>query len=349
METLENIKSYLITKFKTSNNIAVIPINNTKYQIALGFYVNESLDKLNSDILEYINLNDIELEIIYDVKQHAVQRDVATIGNIKNIIAIASGKGGVGKSTVTTNLAVSLAKKGARVGILDADIYGPSQPMLLNAKNNPTTTDKKKIIPLENYNVKMMSIGNLIDPDSAIIWRGPMVSGGLMQLLHDTDWGSLDYLFIDLPPGTGDIQLTMTKKIPITGSVIVTTPQDLSLIDAKRAVSMFKKVDINVIGLVQNMTTHTCAQCGYEEAIFGMLTDHEIKQRLGIDLLGELPLDLSIRIASDKGNPLAISDNNIAKKYQSIACKLSYKISNSKIASQIDNKLKNMSIKVEHS
>ncbi|WP_116963226.1 iron-sulfur cluster carrier protein ApbC [Fastidiosibacter lacustris] len=284
-----------------------------------------------AQLSDYLYNNNViesfEFEIRPNIITHKVQQGLKPIKGIKNIIAIASGKGGVGKSTTTANLAISLMNMGASVGILDADIYGPSQPLIMGNYSNPITNDKKKIEPLVCHGVKMISVGNLIDQDSAIIWRGPMVSGALMQLLNDTNWGELDYLFIDLPPGTGDIQLTMSKKIPLTAVVIVTTPQDLSLIDAKRAVAMFNKLDIHVAGIVENMSIHICQNCGTQSPIFGQLAADKLAQQFNISVLGELPLDIGIREDVDSGKPSAINrDSRIAKAYSDIALKLAVDI-----------------------
>ena len=268
-----------------------------------------------------------------------VQDGQKLIPNIKNIILVASGKGGVGKSTVTSNLAVSFAKMGAKVGVLDADIYGPSQPTLFDLKENPNTTDKKKIIPLERYGVKMISIGNLIDPESAVIWRGPIVSRALMQLLNDTDWGDLDYLFLDLPPGTGDIQLTISKNMPVTGAVIVTTPQDLSLIDARRAVAMFVKVKIKTLGVVENMSYYICPKCGNSEHIFGEDGAHLLCGKNEIEFLGNLPLHKSIRENADNGKPYVSleKNDNINNSYMSVAENLLHEIEKLPKASSLDS------------
>lgn len=268
-----------------------------------------------------------------------VQDGQKNMPNIKNIILIASGKGGVGKSTVTSNLAVAFANMGAKVGVLDADIYGPSQPTLFDLKENPNTTDKKKIIPLERYGVKMISIGNLIDPESAVIWRGPIVSRALMQLLNDTDWGNLDYLFLDLPPGTGDIQLTISKNMPVTGAVIVTTPQDLSLIDARRALAMFEKVKIKTLGVVENMSYYTCPKCGNSEHIFGEDGAHLLCGKNNIEFLGNLPLHKDIRENSDNGKPYVSLEktDNINDSYMNIAENLLNEIEKLPKASSLDS------------
>ncbi|AJC49090.1 Mrp/NBP35 family ATP-binding protein [Allofrancisella guangzhouensis] len=276
---------------------------------------------------------------IENVEKKKVQAGQKLLPNIKNIILVASGKGGVGKSTVTTNLAVAFAKMGAQVGILDADIYGPSQPTLLNLKDNPKTTDKKKIIPLERYGVKMISIGNLIDPESAVIWRGPIVSRALMQLLNDTDWQDIDYLFLDLPPGTGDIQLTISKNMPVTGAVIVTTPQDLSLIDARRAIAMFEKVDIKTLGIVENMSYYICPKCGNSEHIFGEDGAHLLCGKNNIEFLGSLPLHKDIRENADLGKPYISlgKDDNITTSYLTVAENLLHEIQKLPKASSLDS------------
>ncbi|MFC4891690.1 Mrp/NBP35 family ATP-binding protein [Pseudofrancisella aestuarii] len=279
------------------------------------------------------------MKTIDKVFKRKVQEGQKLLPNIKNIILVASGKGGVGKSTVTTNLASAFSKMGAKVGILDADIYGPSQPTLLGLKDNPKTTDKKKIIPLENYGIKMISIGNLIDSDSAIIWRGPIVSRALMQLLNDTDWGELDYLFLDLPPGTGDIQLTISKNIPVTGVVIVTTPQDLSLIDAKRAIAMFDKVNIKTLGIVENMSYYICPKCGNSEHIFGEDGAFSLCGKYNVEFLGSLPLHKDIRLNSDNGKPYMTlgKDDTINDSYISVAENLLNEIDKLPKASSLDS------------
>lgn len=276
---------------------------------------------------------------IENTQKRKVQKGQKLFPNIKNIILVASGKGGVGKSTVTTNLAVSFAQMGAKVGILDADIYGPSQPTLLDLKQNPNTTDKKKIIPLENCGVKMISIGNLVDPESAVIWRGPIVSRALKQLLNDTDWGELDYLFLDLPPGTGDIQLTISKDIPVTGAVVVTTPQDLSLIDARRAVAMFEKVDIKTLGAVENMSFYICPKCGNTDHIFGEDGVHLLRGKNNIEFLGNLPLHKDIRENADNGKPYVSleKDDNINTSYTTVAENLLNEIEKLPKASSLDS------------
>jgi ATP-binding protein involved in chromosome partitioning len=254
---------------------------------------------------------------------HAVQPGLTRLPNIKNIIAVGSGKGGVGKSTVSTNLALALQKTGARVGILDADIYGPSQPLLLNLSGKPEF-DGQHLLPLTQYDLQVMSIGFLIENDAPAIWRGPMVTKALQQMLYDTKWDNLDVLIIDLPPGTGDIQLTMAQKIPVTGAIIVTTPQDLSLIDAQKALVMFQKVHIPVLGIIENMSTHRCSVCGHEEAIFGEAGAATMAKKFECEVLGQLPLDKKIRELSDAGMPIVFKEpeNSISKTYVEIAEKI---------------------------
>lgn len=243
---------------------------------------------------------------------------------IKHIIAVASGKGGVGKSTVAANLALALVKQGAKVGILDADIYGPSQPVMLGAKTLPEVLENQQIKPLILHGLQSMSIGYLVDQNAAMIWRGPMVSTALQQLFHNTAWENLDYLIIDLPPGTGDIQLTLVQKIPITSAVIVTTPQDLALADAKRAIMMFEKVRVPVLGVIENMSLHSCSQCGHQEAIFGQAGGENLASQFNIPFLGALPLNRSIREHADQGCPTVVAepDGTITQLYVEITKKM---------------------------
>ncbi len=263
-----------------------------------------------------------ELHVRSEIQSHTVQKNLKPLHNIKNIIAVASGKGGVGKSTTAVNLALALSVEGANVGMLDADIYGPSQPSMLGIKGQkPESKDGKTLEPIKSYGLQSMSIGFLVEEDTPMIWRGPMVTQALEQLLVDTNWRDLDYLVVDLPPGTGDVQLTLAQKIPVSGAVIVTTPQDIALLDARKGIKMFERVDVPILGVVENMSIHICSQCGYEEHIFGsgggelMARDHNIR------LLGCLPLDRSIREQADGGNPTVIadSDSRCARIYCEIA------------------------------
>ncbi len=259
---------------------------------------------------------------------HAVQQGLQTLPNVKNIIAVASGKGGVGKSTTAVNLALALAAEGAQVGILDADIYGPNQPQMLGVKTRPETVDKK-LEPIISHGLQSMSIGYLVDADTPMVWRGPMVTSALQQLLNDTRWHDLDYLIIDLPPGTGDIQLTLAQKIPVSGAVIVTTPQEIALQDVRKAIVMFQKVNVPILGVVENMSMHTCTQCGHTETIFGEGGGEQLAQQYNVELLGSLPLDKRIREQADGGKPTVVAepDHPISQIYRRIALRVAEKLS----------------------
>jgi ATP-binding protein involved in chromosome partitioning len=266
-------------------------------------------------------VDNVSANITTKVIAHAVQRGVQLMPNVKNIIAVASGKGGVGKSTTAANLALALAAEGARVGVLDADIYGPSQPMMLGIDRRPESEDGKTMEPLENHGIQVMSIGFLVNQDEAMIWRGPMATQALEQLLRQTNWHDLDYLIVDLPPGTGDIQLTLSQRVPMTGAVIVTTPQDIALIDARKAVTMFDKVGVPILGIVENMAVHICTHCGHAEHIFGEGGGRKYAQEKGIPYLGALPLDIHIRMQADTGKPTVVADpdSEAANIYRSVA------------------------------
>ncbi len=256
---------------------------------------------------EHTGASTVNVEFKVKIASHAVQGNVKRIPGIKNVIAIASGKGGVGKSTVATNVALALSAAGASVGMLDADIYGPSQPHMLGlAGEQPVSEDGKTMLPLEGQGLKVMSIGFLVNPDQPMIWRGPMVTSALNQLTHQTQWGELDYLIVDMPPGTGDIQLTLSQKVPVSGAVIVTTPQNIATLDARKGLAMFRKVSIPVLGVVENMSTHVCSACGHAEAIFGSGGAEKMVSDFDIPLLGQLPLDVGIRECSDSGVPIVI-------------------------------------------
>jgi ATP-binding protein involved in chromosome partitioning len=261
------------------------------------------------------------VSVSWRVYAHKVQGQLAPLPGVKNIIAVASGKGGVGKSTVAVNLALALAAEGATVGVLDADIYGPSQPRMLGLTGKPHSPDGKNIVPMRAHGLQAMSIGVLIEEETPMIWRGPMVTQALMQLLTDTRWEELDYLIIDLPPGTGDIQLTLSQKVPVSGAVIVTTPQDIALLDARKALKMFEKVQVPILGIVENMATHICSNCGHEEHIFGEGGGVRMAEQYSVPLLGALPLDIRIREQSDGGTPtvVAIPDSDLTARYRSIA------------------------------
>ena len=258
------------------------------------------------------------------VTSHAVQRGVKLVPGVKNIVAVASGKGGVGKSTTAVNLALALAAEGATVGVLDADIYGPSQPTMLGIHGRPESKDGKTLEPLEAYGVQAMSIGFLIDVDTPMVWRGPMVTQALEQLLKDTNWREVDYLVVDMPPGTGDIQLTLSQKVPVTGAVIVTTPQDIALLDARKGLKMFEKVGVPIVGIVENMAIHVCSKCGHAEHIFGEGGGERMCREYGVPFLGSLPLDIRIREQADSGRPTVVADPDgaVAQTYMAIARKV---------------------------
>ncbi len=263
------------------------------------------------------------------IAKHAVQKGVKILEGVKNIIAVASGKGGVGKSTTAVNLALALASEGATVGILDADIYGPSQPQMLGASTRPESKDGNSLEPVMSHGLQSMSIGYLIEEDTPMIWRGPMVTQALEQLLKDTCWKELDYLIIDLPPGTGDTQLTLSQKIPVSGAVIITTPQDIALLDARKGLKMFNKVNVPILGVIENMSIHICSNCGHEEHIFGEGGGLRMSEEEDVNFLGALPLDRSIREYADSGKPTMVSepDSRIAQSYREIALRVSAKLS----------------------
>ena len=271
----------------------------------------------------------LQVTVRSQITSHAAQRGVPLLPGVKNVIAVASGKGGVGKSTTAVNLALALQAEGARVGILDADIYGPSQPLMLGLQGQrPETPDGKSLQPIINYGIQTMSIGYLVDADQAMVWRGPMVSQALQQLLNDTRWDNLDYLVIDMPPGTGDIQLTLSQKVPVTGALIVTTPQDIALLDARKGVTMFQKVGVPILGMVENMAIHICSNCGHAEHIFGEGGAARMAADFGVEVLGSLPLDMGIRLAVDQGKPTVAADpdGGVAALYKDIARKLAVKV-----------------------
>ncbi|VEJ22261.1 iron-sulfur cluster carrier protein ApbC [Neisseria animaloris] len=280
------------------------PVSHIKQE--LGQRIQTALNGLAGDMAVHLSIDVL-------IGTHRVQPGVSTIKGVKNIIAVASGKGGVGKSTTTANLAVAMSRMGARVGVLDADLYGPSQPTMLGVADGKPDQKNKKLIPVTaESGVQVMSIGFLVDTDQAVVWRGPMLSQALQQLLFQSEWDDVDYLFIDLPPGTGDIQLTLSQKIPVTGSVVVTTPQDIALIDARKAVDMFQKVNIPIFGVLENMSVHICSKCGHAEAIFGSDGGKNLAEKLGVPLLGQLPLSLPVREAMDKGTAEQMQADNPA-------------------------------------
>ena len=270
----------------------------------------------------------VAANVYFKIVAHSVQRGLKLKSNVKNIIAVASGKGGVGKSTTAVNLALALAAEGAQVGILDADIYGPSQPMMMGISARPETLDGKTMEPLENHGLQVSSIGFMIDPDEPMVWRGPIVTQALQQLLDQTNWRDLDYLIVDMPPGTGDVQLTLSQKVPVTGAVIVTTPQDIALLDARKGLKMFEKVGIPILGIVENMSMHICSNCGHAEAIFGAGGGEKMCADFDVDFLGALPLTMAIREQADSGRPTVVAepDGQIAEIYKNIARKVAVKV-----------------------
>ena len=295
-------------------------------RIALGFPVGGYRSELTDALARHLAAAGIPaalaVELESDIRSHAVQRNLKPLEQIKNVVAVASGKGGVGKSTVAVNLALAWAAQGARVGVLDADIYGPSQPLMLGLEGQrPTMADGKHLLPLASHGVTAMSIGFLIDAEQPMVWRGPMVTQALTQLLSETQWGALDYLVVDMPPGTGDIQLTLAQRVPVAGAVIVTTPQDIALADARKGLKMFEKVAVPVLGVVENMSIYVCSNCGHAEHIFGAGGGARMAQQYGVKLLGELPLDARIREEADGGRPTvaAAPDSARARAYFEMA------------------------------
>ena len=270
----------------------------------------------------------VQIEPRLNVSSHAVQRGVQLLAGVKNIVAVASGKGGVGKSTTAANLALALAAEGASVGVLDADIYGPSMPMMMGLSGKPESADGKTMEPMVNYGLQVMSIGFLVPQDEAMIWRGPMATQALEQLLRQTHWQELDYLIVDMPPGTGDIALTLSQRVPMTGAVIVTTPQDIALLDAKKGIKMFEKVGVPILGLVENMAVHVCSQCGHMEHIFGADGGKKMAAAYAIDYLGALPLAMAIREQADSGCPTVVADpqGEVAGLYKALARKVAVAI-----------------------
>ena len=303
-------------------------------EIELGYPGRSQFDPVRREVIQALKAAgaaNATVTVRSRVVPHAAQRGVKLIPGIKNIVAVASGKGGVGKSTTAVNLALALAAEGASVGMLDADIYGPSQPTMLGISGRPESKDGKSLEPMEGHGLQAISIGFLIDVDTPMVWRGPMVTQALEQLLKDTRWRDLDYLVVDLPPGTGDIQLTLAQKVPVTGAVIVTTPQDIALIDARKGLKMFEKVGIPILGVIENMSTHICPKCGHESHIFGSGGAERMCKDYGTELLGALPLDMAIREQADSGKPTVVADpdGQVAQIYRRIARRAAVKIAES--------------------
>jgi ATP-binding protein involved in chromosome partitioning len=296
-----------------------------RIEVILGFPAAGIADALGADVGRQLAEQagiEADVRVSWDVRAHAVQGNLVPLAEVRNIIAVASGKGGVGKSTTAVNLALALQAEGARAGVLDADIYGPSQPQMLGvADQQPVSTDGKTFEPLEAHGLQAMSIGFLVGQEKPVIWRGPMVTQALNQLMFQTNWRDLDYLVVDLPPGTGDIQLTLTSKVPVSGAIVVTTPQDIALLDARRGLKMFEKVDVRILGVVENMSSYVCAECGHEESVFGSGGGETLSRESGMPLLGAMPLDIRIRREADGGEPTVIRepDSEIALRYREIA------------------------------
>jgi len=329
------IDPYLEKDLVTAGAIKDIKIEGdaVSVQVVLGFpafgYVEKLANELKSKIEAVDGVSSAEIEVRSEIVSHTVQGGMNPLEGIKNVIAVASGKGGVGKSTTAVNLALALQVEGAKVGILDADIYGPSIPRMLGIEGKPESIDGKSLEPMGGHGVQAMSIGFMIDEETPMIWRGPMVTQALEQLLRDTQWKNLDYLVIDLPPGTGDVQLTLAQKVPVSGSVIVTTPQDIALLDARKGLKMFEKVEVPVLGIVENMSIHICSKCGNAEHIFGQGGGEKMCDQYNVDFLGALPLDIDIRVNADGGHPSVAQDpdSQASQIYRDIARRTAAKLS----------------------
>ncbi|HHH44613.1 MAG TPA: iron-sulfur cluster carrier protein ApbC [Gammaproteobacteria bacterium] len=331
----EYIDPYLETDLVSAKAVRNIMVEGDQVvvDVVLGFPVGGYKDELAAklkDMIESLDgVSQARINVNTAIQAHSVQKGVKTISGIKNIIAVASGKGGVGKSTTATNLALALSADGATVGVLDADIYGPSQPRMLGISGQPESKDGQTLEPLMSYHLQVMSIGFLVDEETPMIWRGPMVTQALQQLLNDTNWSGLDYLVIDLPPGTGDVQLTLAQQVPVSGAVIVTTPQDIALLDARKGLKMFEKVEVPVLGIIENMSIHICSECGHEEHIFGEGGGERMSEQYDVDFLGALPLDKAIREEVDNGRPSVVAEpeGRIAQIYREIARRTAAKLS----------------------
>ncbi len=313
------VSAGMVKSVAAENNVA-------RVEIELGFpakgYESELREALTTRLIEVPGIDSAEISISSKITSHAVQTNLKPLTNIKNVIAVASGKGGVGKSTTAVNLALALQAEGANVGLLDADIYGPSQPRMLGiAGQQPQSADGKTMTPLTAYGIQCMSIGFLVNEEEAMIWRGPMATQAFNQLMGQTNWDNLDYLIVDMPPGTGDIALTLSQQVPVSGAIIVTTPQDIALLDARKGLRMFEKVNVSILGIVENMSTHICSQCGHEEPIFGAGGGKRMSAQFEVPLLGALPLDIQIRTEADSGYPTVAAnpDSPISEAYRGIA------------------------------
>jgi ATP-binding protein involved in chromosome partitioning len=306
--------------------------SDVSFDVELGYPAKSQIEAIRKMAIDKVKaipgVGNVSANVYQKIVSHTVQKGVKLVQGVKNIVAVASGKGGVGKSTTAVNLALALAAEGASVGILDADIYGPSQPQMLGITGQPESVDGKKLEPMTAYGLQAMSVGFLIDPETPMVWRGPMVTQALTQLLGDTNWQDLDYLVVDLPPGTGDIQLTLAQQVPVTGAIIVTTPQDIALLDARKGLKMFEKVGIPILGIVENMSIHICSKCGHEEHIFGSGGAEKMGKDYEVEVLGHLPLDINIRMQVDGGKPTVVAepDSRVAEIYRGIARRVAIKI-----------------------
>ncbi|MBC3919720.1 iron-sulfur cluster carrier protein ApbC [Undibacterium sp. CY18W] len=340
--TVDDIKAVLAKVIDPNTNKDLIASKSAKnikiegadisLDVELGYPAKSQFELIHAAVVAALaalpGVGKLAVNVTSKIVAHSVQRGIKLMPNVKNIIAVASGKGGVGKSTTAVNLALALAAEGASVGILDADIYGPSQPMMMGISGRPETVDGKTMEPLENHGLQVSSIGFMIDPDEPMVWRGPIVTQALQQLLEQTNWRDLDYLIVDMPPGTGDVQLTLSQKVPVTGAVIVTTPQDIALLDARKGLKMFEKVGIPILGIVENMSIHICSNCGHAEHIFGEGGGQKMCADFGVDFLGGLPLTMAIRQQADSGTPTVIAEpeGQIAGLYKDIARKVAIKV-----------------------
>ena len=320
--------------FVSSKSIKNLSISggDVAFDVELGYPAKSQIPGFRKDLIaaakSVAGVDNVSVNVSMKIVPHSVQRGVQLLPKVKNIVAVASGKGGVGKSTTAVNLALALAAEGASVGLLDADIYGPSVPMMMGITGKPESADGQTMEPLENYGVQVMSIGFLVAQDEAMIWRGPMATQALDQLLRQTNWRDLDYLIVDMPPGTGDIQLTLSQRVPMTGAVVVTTPQDIALLDAKKGIKMFEKVGVPILGIVENMAVHVCSNCGHTEHIFGADGGKKMAADYNMDYLGALPLNMQIRLQADNGKPTVVSDpdSDVAGIYKAIARKVAVSI-----------------------
>ncbi len=316
LDELDAIRSMMLKADRLEVSLT-LPTPALKYASELGAALQARTREIDSKV-------ELRVDVTWEIPARAIKANLKPVQGIRNIIAVASGKGGVGKSTTAANLALALAQEGAAVGLLDADIYGPSQPMMMGLSNErPSSPDQRTMIAPTAHGVKVMSIGFLIDEEQPMVWRGPMVTQALVQLLETTRWGDLDYLIVDMPPGTGDTQLTLAQRVPVSGAVIVSTPQDIALLDARKGLRMFQKVEVPVLGIVENMSTHICSNCGHEEHIFGAGGGRRMAEQYGVQLLGELPLDIRIREQTDAGRPTVVAelDSKLGRAYLDFARK----------------------------